>query len=299
MCQGGRRPFLPPVEIEFAPALALVLVHVFVVAMQDGFSPVTSQNALKPATAPDDQYSHRPPRPPPPLLLPRGSTVGCHVLIIAFSGGTVRQITQSDRIALLTLKRLRSAMATGPTPMTARFCWPTTWQPGSRSGPPCGPTPSRPRPLEVAGIGHRASKYRDSHADWPGDRAGGGILAAGDCASDPRCPPSASCPAIVPRVAFIPTINCVSFAPRKNGHVPSYRIRPRRAPGDPRRGDRAQTHHDHGAVVGGLHWHLGWRPERPHWHGPDPGSLHPAAARPIRSACTGMYRTAALAPACT
>ena len=53
-----------------------------------------------------------------------------------------------------------------------------------------------------------------------------GVLAAGDCASDPRCPPSASCPAIVPRVAFIPTINCVSFAPRKNGHVPSYRIRP-------------------------------------------------------------------------
>jgi hypothetical protein len=30
------------------------------------------------------------------------------------------------------------------------------------------------RLLPVTGIGHRASKYRDSHADWPGDRAGGG-----------------------------------------------------------------------------------------------------------------------------
>jgi hypothetical protein len=53
-----------------------------------------------------------------------------------------------------------------------------------------------------------------------------GVLAAGGCASDPRCPPGASCPAIVPRVAFIPTINGVSFPPGKDGHVPSYRVRP-------------------------------------------------------------------------
>lgn len=53
-----------------------------------------------------------------------------------------------------------------------------------------------------------------------------GVLAAGGCTSDPRCPPGASCPAIVPRVAFIPTINGVSFAPRKDGHVPRYRVRP-------------------------------------------------------------------------
>jgi|SRR5262249_28735541 len=53
-----------------------------------------------------------------------------------------------------------------------------------------------------------------------------GVLAAGGCSSDPRCPPDASCPATAPRVAFIPTINGVSFAPRKDGHVPRYRVRP-------------------------------------------------------------------------
>ncbi len=49
---------------------------------------------------------------------------------------------------------------------------------------------------------------------------------AGGCSSSPSCPPGASCPPIAPRVAFIPTINGVSFAPRKDGHVPSYRVRP-------------------------------------------------------------------------
>lgn len=30
----------------------------------------------------------------------------------------------------------------------------------------------------------------------------------------------------MPRVAFVPTINGVSFPPRKDGHVPSYQVRP-------------------------------------------------------------------------
>ncbi len=53
-----------------------------------------------------------------------------------------------------------------------------------------------------------------------------GVLAAGGCSSSPRCPPGASCPAIAPRVTFIPTINGEFFALRKDGHVPSYRVRP-------------------------------------------------------------------------
>lgn len=53
-----------------------------------------------------------------------------------------------------------------------------------------------------------------------------GVLAVGGCSSPPRCPTSASCPAIAPRVTFIPTVNGVSFAPRKDGHVPRYRVRP-------------------------------------------------------------------------
>lgn len=53
-----------------------------------------------------------------------------------------------------------------------------------------------------------------------------GVLAAGGCCSSPRCPPGASCPAIAPRVTFVPTINEVSFPPRKDGHVPRFRVRP-------------------------------------------------------------------------
>jgi hypothetical protein len=53
-----------------------------------------------------------------------------------------------------------------------------------------------------------------------------GVLAAGGCSPSPRCPPGASCPAIAPRVTFIPTINGKSAVPRKDGHVPSYRVRP-------------------------------------------------------------------------
>ena len=33
-------------------------------------------------------------------------------------------------------------------------------------------------------------------------------------------------PAIAPRVAFIPAVNGVSFAPRTDGHVPRFRVRP-------------------------------------------------------------------------
>jgi hypothetical protein len=52
------------------------------------------------------------------------------------------------------------------------------------------------------------------------------LIAVVGCTSSPRCPPGASCPAIAPRVTFIPTVNGVSFAPRKDGHVPRYRVRP-------------------------------------------------------------------------
>jgi hypothetical protein len=53
-----------------------------------------------------------------------------------------------------------------------------------------------------------------------------GVLAAGGCSSSPRCPPGASCPATVPKVTFTPTIDGVSFALRKDGHVPRYQARP-------------------------------------------------------------------------
>src|SRR5262245_24664741 len=53
-----------------------------------------------------------------------------------------------------------------------------------------------------------------------------GALAAGGCSSPPRCPPGASCPPSAPEVAFTPTINGVTFAPRKDGHVPRFRVRP-------------------------------------------------------------------------
>jgi hypothetical protein len=51
-------------------------------------------------------------------------------------------------------------------------------------------------------------------------------LAAGGCSSPPRCPPGASCPAIAPKLTLTPTIDGKSAAVRKDGHVPSYRVRP-------------------------------------------------------------------------
>lgn len=53
-----------------------------------------------------------------------------------------------------------------------------------------------------------------------------GILAAGGCGASPRCPPGASCPASGPRVAFLPAVNGVTFAPRKDGHIPRFRVSP-------------------------------------------------------------------------
>jgi hypothetical protein len=55
-----------------------------------------------------------------------------------------------------------------------------------------------------------------------------GALAAGGCAASPspRCPPGASCPPIPLRVAFVPAVNGVSFAPRKDGHIPRFRVSP-------------------------------------------------------------------------
>jgi hypothetical protein len=52
-------------------------------------------------------------------------------------------------------------------------------------------------------------------------------LAADGCSPSPRCPPSASCPAPpLPRVTFTPGVNGKPAAPGKDGHVPSYRVRP-------------------------------------------------------------------------
>lgn len=51
------------------------------------------------------------------------------------------------------------------------------------------------------------------------------ITAVAGCSSSPRCPPGALCPAIVPRVTFTPTINGQTAVPRKDGHVPRYRVR--------------------------------------------------------------------------
>lgn len=53
-----------------------------------------------------------------------------------------------------------------------------------------------------------------------------GVLAAGGCSAPSRCPPGALCPGAVLRVTFLPTVNGVSFAPRKDGHVPRFRVRP-------------------------------------------------------------------------
>lgn len=53
-----------------------------------------------------------------------------------------------------------------------------------------------------------------------------GVLAAGGCSSSTRCPPGAPCLATAPRVTFTPTINGKTAVPRKDGHAPSYRVRP-------------------------------------------------------------------------
>jgi hypothetical protein len=53
-----------------------------------------------------------------------------------------------------------------------------------------------------------------------------GVFAADGCSSPSHCPPGALCPAVMPRVTFAPTINGKFAAPRTDGHVPSYRVRP-------------------------------------------------------------------------
>jgi hypothetical protein len=53
-----------------------------------------------------------------------------------------------------------------------------------------------------------------------------GVLAATGCSSPSGCPPGAPCPETMLRVMFTPVINGKSAAPRKDGHVPSYRVRP-------------------------------------------------------------------------
>lgn len=51
------------------------------------------------------------------------------------------------------------------------------------------------------------------------------LAAIAGCSSSPRCPPGASCPASVPRVTFIPTINGQTAVLSKDGHVPQYHVR--------------------------------------------------------------------------
>jgi hypothetical protein len=53
-----------------------------------------------------------------------------------------------------------------------------------------------------------------------------GVIAAAGCSSPSACPPGAPCPEAMPRVMFTPAINGKLAAPRKDGHVPSYRVRP-------------------------------------------------------------------------
>jgi hypothetical protein len=108
-----------------------------------------------------------------------------------------------------------------------------------------------------------------------------GVLAAGACSSPPHCPPGASCPAIVPRVTFTPAINGKSYAPRKDGHVPSYQVRPRRVSRGAHGGDRAEARPGHGTVVRHLQRDLGLRIERPGRNEPPLGSLPPAAVHRI------------------
>lgn len=53
-----------------------------------------------------------------------------------------------------------------------------------------------------------------------------GGFAAGGCSSPPRCPPGASCPAVVPRVAFEPAINGQSVSLTRNSSPPVFHVRP-------------------------------------------------------------------------
>ena len=51
-----------------------------------------------------------------------------------------------------------------------------------------------------------------------------GVFAVAGCSSPPNCPHGAPCPAIVPRVTFIPIVNGNPAVLRKDGHVPSYLV---------------------------------------------------------------------------
>jgi hypothetical protein len=54
-----------------------------------------------------------------------------------------------------------------------------------------------------------------------------GVFAVAGCSSPSGCAAAHGfCPAIAPRVAFIPAINGKSAVLRKDGHVPRYRVRP-------------------------------------------------------------------------
>lgn len=52
-----------------------------------------------------------------------------------------------------------------------------------------------------------------------------GVFVVAGCSSPPSCAPGAVCPPIVPRVTFIPIVNGNPAVFRKDGHVPSYRVR--------------------------------------------------------------------------
>lgn len=52
------------------------------------------------------------------------------------------------------------------------------------------------------------------------------VAAVSGCASPPRCPPGASCPAVIaPKVTFIPAVHGQAVVLRKNGHALRYRVR--------------------------------------------------------------------------
>jgi hypothetical protein len=53
-----------------------------------------------------------------------------------------------------------------------------------------------------------------------------GLVVAGGCSSSPRCPPGASCPMVIPRVMFTPTVNGQPAVLPKNGSPPRYHVRP-------------------------------------------------------------------------
>lgn len=52
------------------------------------------------------------------------------------------------------------------------------------------------------------------------------LLAASGCSAFPRCPPDASCPAAVPRLTYILTVNGHPVPLPKNGEAPRIRVRP-------------------------------------------------------------------------